>query len=200
MVLAIRYKLGGGFMSKDKMTTCKSCGHEISAKGKVTCPSCGRVNKKPFYKKTWFIVLVVLVVLGAIGGSGGTNDKISTPVKTATENVSEEKAVEEVKEPMVVSVDKLMEDLDSNALKASNTYKGQYVEITGKLAVIDSSGDYISLHPSTDFAIVGVQCYIKKEHLDQVMELEMNQNVTVIGTITDVGEILGYSLKVESIK
>lgn len=35
----------------DKMTKCKSCGHEIAATGKVTCPSCGRVNKKPFYKR-----------------------------------------------------------------------------------------------------------------------------------------------------
>ncbi len=35
-------------------------------------------------------------------------------------------------------------------------------KITGKLSVIDSSGKYISLNPiNDDFAIIGVQCYIK---------------------------------------
>lgn len=35
-------------MASNKMTKCKTCGNEISAKGKVTCTGCGRVNKNQF--------------------------------------------------------------------------------------------------------------------------------------------------------
>ncbi|HFL3758268.1 TPA: zinc ribbon domain-containing protein, partial [Clostridioides difficile] len=58
-----------------KMIQCKSCSKEIASNAK-SCPNCGAKNKKPFYKRGWFIVIVVLVLLYAIGtsGSGGTDD------------------------------------------------------------------------------------------------------------------------------
>ena len=48
-------------------------------------------------------------------------------------------------------------------MNASDKYKGQYLEITGKLSVIDSNGKYISITPDDPFAILGVQCYIKSD-------------------------------------
>ncbi len=102
---------------------------------------------------------------------------------------------------MVVTTDKLMEDLKSNALNASNNYKGKYVEVTGKLSNIDSSGKYFGITPmNNDFAIIGVQCYITEEQKAAVSKLTIGQKVTVVGAITDVGELMGYSLRVESIK
>ena len=41
---------------KKNLTNCKVCGHELAKSAKV-CPNCGAKNKKPFYKRTWFIVL-----------------------------------------------------------------------------------------------------------------------------------------------
>ena len=32
-----------------------------------TCPHCGAKNKKPFYKRWWFILLVIIAVIGVIG-------------------------------------------------------------------------------------------------------------------------------------
>lgn len=59
-----------------KMTVCRTCNNPIAANAKV-CPHCGAKNKKPFYKREWFIVLAVIVVLGVIGsiGGGGKKDK-----------------------------------------------------------------------------------------------------------------------------
>jgi hypothetical protein len=54
------------------MITCKTCSKEIASNAK-SCPSCGAKNKKPFYKRGWFFVLVFFVVVGAIAGAGGTN-------------------------------------------------------------------------------------------------------------------------------
>ena len=96
------------------------------------------------------------------------------------------------------SVDEMMDDLKNNALTAS----GKYVEITGTLDVIDSNGDYIAVFPEHDeWAIIGVHCSIKNDkHLDKVKEMSIGEKITVKGKITDVGEVLGYTLSIDEIK
>lgn len=103
---------------------------------------------------------------------------------------------------MAYDVAELMDDLDANALKASEKYKNQYVELSGKLNVIDSSGAYISIVPTNrEFAMIGVQCYIQsEEQKSAVMELSTGDILTVKGKITDVGEVMGYSLKIDEVK
>ena len=97
------------------------------------------------------------------------------------------------------SVGQLMDDLDSNALKAESTYQDQYVELTGRLNVIDSDGNYISIVPQDDpYAIQGVQCYLQtEEQRQQVLDMQIDQVITVRGQITSVGEVLGYALDVD---
>lgn len=182
-------------MAKDKMTTCKHCGQEIAASAKV-CPHCGGKNKPPIYKRWWFIAIIVIIVLAAIGGSGSSDSSGSTSStatsKTAVSSSSSEAAIEYT----AYTVTELSEDLDSNALKAADKYKGQYVELTGRLSVIDSNGKYISIVDSTDeWAITGVQCYIKNDEQKQVvMDMSIGDEIVVKGKITDVGEVLGYFL------
>ena len=182
-------------MAKDKMTTCKHCGQEIAASAKV-CPHCGGKNKPPIYKRWWFIAIIVIIVLAAIGGSGSSDSSGSTSStatsKTAVSSSSSEAAIEYT----AYTVTELSEDLDSNALKAADKYKGQYVELTGRLSVIDSNGKYISIVDSTDeWAITGVQCYIKNdEQKPVVMDMSIGDEIVVKGKITDVGEVLGYFL------
>lgn len=182
-------------MAKDKMTTCKHCGQEIAASAKV-CPHCGGKNKPPIYKRWWFIAIIVIIVLAAIGGSGSSDSSGSTSStatsKTAVSSSSSEAAIEYT----AYTVTELSEDLDSNALKAADKYKGQYVELTGRLSVIDSNGKYISIVDSTDeWAITGIQCYIKNDEQKQVvMDMSIGDEIVVKGKITDVGEVLGYFL------
>lgn len=182
-------------MAKDKMTTCKHYGQEIAASAKV-CPHCGGKNKPPIYKRWWFIAIIVIIVLAAIGGSGSSDSSGSTSStatsKTAVSSSSSEAAIEYT----AYTVTELSEDLDSNALKAADKYKGQYVELTGRLSVIDSNGKYISIVDSTDeWAITGVQCYIKNDEQKQVvMDMSIGDEIVVKGKITDVGEVLGYFL------
>lgn len=182
-------------MAKDKMTTCKHCGQEIAASAKV-CPHCGGKNKPPIYKRWWFIAIIVIIVLAVIGGSGSSDSSGSTSStatsKTAVSSSSSEAAIEYT----AYTVTELSEDLDSNALKAADKYKGQYVELTGRLSVIDSNGKYVSIVDSTDeWAITGVQCYIKNDEQKQVvMDMSIGDEIVVKGKITDVGEVLGYFL------
>ena len=182
-------------MAKDKMTTCKHCGQEIAASAKV-CPHCGGKNKPPIYKRWWFIAIIVIIVLAVIGGSGSSDSSGSTSStatsKTAVSSSSSEAAIEYT----AYTVTELSEDLNSNALKAADKYKGQYVEFTGRLSVIDSNGKYVSIVDSTDeWAITGVQCYIKNDEQKQVvMDMSIGDEIVVKGKITDVGEVLGYFL------
>ena len=193
-------------MSNNKMTTCKTCGKEMARSAKV-CPSCGAKNKKPFFTRPWFIAIVALIIIGAIasGGkseSGNTTavaDKTNSNTSELKDNIAESTTI--AIEYVDYTVDDLMAQLEENALKASNDHKGENVRITGKLNNIDSSGKYISLVPNTDFAIIGVQCYIKNDETKaKVAELSKDSLVTLTGKITDVGEVLGYSLNIDNIE
>ncbi|MFV0517736.1 MAG: zinc ribbon domain-containing protein [Aminipila sp.] len=192
-------------MENKNLKKCDSCGADMSKTAKA-CPQCGANNKKPIYKRAWFIVLMVVIVIGAIaslGGNDNSNTTDSPAVNTASDSAATEDAVAE--EPAVeytaCTVGELVNLLDENALKAEKTWVDQYVELTGKLGTIDSDGSYISLRPSDDpYAFTSVQCYIKTdEQLDQVMNMTAGDTVVLRGQITDIGEVLGYSLDIDSI-
>lgn len=101
------------------------------------------------------------------------------------------------------NVTELFDALKKNALSAEKTYNGQYVEIDGYLGTIDSGGKYICVEASSnsyDYLFDSVQCYIKSaEQTDRVMEMSAGDPITVRGKITAVGEVLGYSLDIDSI-
>ena len=146
-------------------------------------------KKKPIYKRVWFWILAIVVVVIAVGSLGGGD-------KDKTEGPSEPV------EYTVCTVDDMVALLEENALSASDTYKDQYVEVTGRLDVIDSNGSYISIYPiNNEFSLTGVQCKIKTdEQLDTVKSLTKGQNVTIQGKVTDVGEVLGYTMDIDAIK
>lgn len=173
--------------------------------------------KKPFYKKVWFWVVVVIVVAIAAGsgGSSTTAEKEQTSAEKESKNNADvaetakteeaEGAAEAEEQEEIVytayTVSQMQDDLDANALKAESTYNKQYVEITGRLGTIDSSGAYITLLPTDDeWAIMGIQCYIQNEEQKaQVMEMSTGDTVTLRGKVTGVGEVMGYSLDIDSI-
>lgn len=54
---------------KPKIVACRNCNAQI-AKNEKICPSCGAKNKKPFYKRVWFILLIIILVFGTISSIG----------------------------------------------------------------------------------------------------------------------------------
>ena len=90
---------------KSNMTICKHCGAEI-AKSAKKCPHCGGKNKKPIYKRVWFIILCIIVVFGIIGAIAGGGDEESVDVNTnndteveTTVEATEEAAEAEAPDP-----------------------------------------------------------------------------------------------------
>lgn len=201
------------------MKKCLNCNNPIDDKA-VICPTCGAAQKKKKKLPVWAIVLIVIIAIVVFGAAIGGDDKDSSESAKKAESVetnstnsetgndetdSKSEDTEKSEEEITytpVSVTEMMDMLDSNALKAESTYQDAYVEITGRLSVIDSDGKYISLVPvDNEYAIIGVQCQIKNdEQKTRVMDMSIGDTVVLRGKITSIGEIMGYSLDIQSIQ
>lgn len=194
----------------NKMTNCKTCGQEIASSAK-RCPNCGAKAKKPIYKKWWFWVIIVIVISGIIAGASGDSD---TPGSTQTDNTTvtsqssdlKDKGTTEERTYTSYEVIELLDAVEANALKAKKDLKGQYIEVHGYLSDIDSSGNYISVGASKnnyDYFLKYIHCNIKhsnkEEITDKVLEMNIDEPIIVRGKVTDVGEVLGIYLDIDSI-
>lgn len=190
-------------MDTNETKICKHCQTEIPKKAKI-CPNC----RKKQGKKGWLIiaaVVVVIIIAVTSIGNGDTNSPASnTKSNTADANngtSDSDKSTEEVKEYISCTAKELVDMLDDNALKASKTYKDQYVKLTGYFSSVDSSGDYFNIEPKdSDWSLTNIQCFIDDSLTDAVAEFTKGQKITVKGYCSSVGEFLGYSIDVESVK
>lgn len=190
----------------EDLKKCKHCQTDIPKKAKI-CPNC---KKKQGGKTKWIIIGVIVVLLiGA--GSSSSNDSPEksnnasvqkSSSNSSTDNSSKPTETTEPIEYEYVTVDDMKALLNENALKAKDTYNNKYLAITGRLSNIDSNGKYIDvLAQNEQFAIVGVQCYIKDDNVkSKVMDLKIDDIITVKVKITDVGEVLGYSANIIDIE
>ncbi len=104
------------------------------------------------------------------------------------------------REYLKVTAKKLIDDLDKNALTAKETYLNQYVEVSGLLETIDSSGKYISVTPDK-YSFSSIHCTIKsKDILEKIKKMSSGSKITVYGKITDIGEFLGYTMTIQDVK
>lgn len=56
------------------MKNCPFCGEPLAKSAKF-CPKCGAANKKPIYKRIWFLTICVIVAIVAIGMLSESNQK-----------------------------------------------------------------------------------------------------------------------------
>lgn len=198
-------------MSNEKQVetkTCKHCQSEIPKKAKV-CPQC---RKKQGGMLKW--VIMALIVIGIIGSAagGGSKGKKEEASNAPTVAEKEQKAnstpieaeKEQEAEPIEyspVTADELVDALDSNAMKAQNDYKDKYLEVSGKLGTMDSNGKYIDIDSNADFNFTSIQCYLKTdEHKEVLMNKTKGDPIVVRGYCKDVGEVLGYSIDIDSVE
>lgn len=168
--------------------------------------------KRPWYKRKLVWALAAIIAIIAITSGNNKKDEPSTAVSDNTPTSTAAPAAPAPTKaapppspaapaPLVVSSQQLLDALKENALKAKNTYNGKTVTATGFVGNIDASGRYFSLLPEPDAIVfTGVQVYTSSKFKDQVANFSKNQPVTVTGKIDNVGEVMGYSLKADTIK
>ncbi len=176
-------------MNGEGTKQCKKCKELINKKAKK-CPHCGAKQGMP----VWIIVIIVIVLIGVIAGSGDSSEKASDSNGGTSQ---QQEKIEYIK----VTKDELDEALEGNAAAAKDTYNNKYLEISGKLATIDSDLKYISLMSSTDeWDLIGIHCTIKNnEQKELIKTLKKDQEITIKGKVTDVGEVLGYYVDIVEI-
>ena len=151
-------------------------------------------TKKPIYKRWWFWLIIIIIICGI----GASNSDTTQPTSSSTSSTAQTQQPIEYKK---VTVDDLNTALENNAAAAKDTYNNQYLEITGRLGVIDSDLKYISIYPTSNpYSLRGMNCYIKNnEQKDIIKTLNKDDTIVVKGKITSVGEVLGYSLDITEI-
>lgn len=87
---------------KAKIISCRKCNAPME-KGLKICPSCGAKQKKPIYKRIWFILLVLILLIGVFHSISSTNSK-SKEEKIGSTIILKEKATEAEKEDETDSV------------------------------------------------------------------------------------------------
>ena len=164
--------------------------------------------KKGHLIRNIVIAIIVIGVLGSVMGKKGSESESSKDKSSPkTETIASEKTVETEApteaqiEYTAYTTDEMIDDLEANAMNATDKYKGKYIQVTGKLSNIDAQGSYISLSKeANDFTIVNVQCFIKTdEQKEAIKTMNKGDSITLKGKCTDVGEILGYTLNIDSI-
>lgn len=174
---------------------CYNCGTKYFGS---SCPNCGAQKLAVSHKKhgfgfyLFFGFVGYVVLTGVISSFSHTDDKT-----TGANKASEAPIVYKV-----CDISEMLNELDDNALKAERKYTDQYIEITGKLNVIDSDGKYISVAPTDgDFLFDDIQCYIKTEvQADKILDMHRGDPITIKGQIKEIGEIIGYSLNIDLIE
>lgn len=166
--------------------------------------------------------LVVLVLIGAFFGRGEGNSSSSSSSKSeaaveekaqkdepkeeaSTEAEAEAEEPEPEKEEPIeyvdVTVDELTAALDNNPLKAKQTYQDAHIRLTGVLNNIDSSGNYFNVNNGDQYSFDSVYCSILDDAtLDRIASSSIGDTLVVCGTVTDVGEVLGYYVDVDYIE
>lgn len=150
-----------------------------------------------FGTKTRVVVTAffVLVVIGAMN-----RDPNAPTSSQTTQPVTKQTVAPAPKQYAAVDANTLIAELERNAAAANKKYKGQLVCVTGRIGVIDSDGNYILIQNDNEFSIIGITCHLDKSDKSQenfLMSVQKGQYVRVYGEITDVGEVIGYAMKVD---
>ena len=145
--------------------------------------------------KVWKILtglFVLISCMAVLGGCGDSSDKKSN--EAATHKTYAE-----------ADINILISEAKENAAAAGKNYKDKDVKIVGGIVNnIDSDLKYFTLDGTDkNFSMLHVSCQIDKQNKelqDAVLNIKKGQPVIVYGHIKDVGDIMGYTLKLDKIE
>lgn len=139
------------------------------------------------------LALIVAVGVGTCATAGGGDDGSASGSSSTSATTPDAPPIE-------VTAQQMIDDLEANALGASNTYKGKRVKVTGQVSNIDAQGDYFSIDGG-EITFTSIMCRIKGDELTGIVAgLSDDQPVVVTGTVTGVGEVMGYTMQTETVE
>ena len=133
------------------------------------------------------VITIVLMFPDSFKGGNTVN----TPAATTSPQIHYEQ----------VNLQDMLDELDTNALRAEEKYKGKYIEITGEIRNFDSDGKYISIAPCGEGILSErFMCYLTDSyHKAFLLEKNVGDVVTIKGKVSSIGEVIGYHVQIEEI-
>lgn len=184
-----------------KMIKCKSCSKEIASNAK-SCPSCGAKNKKPFYKRGWFIALVIIIILGTIGESENndttsiTDSEITKEEQVSNEeNHTTEEAVEAIEEEVVESKDVEVLSYESVKSQAIAMLEKSFGK-NGEIRVYEEDNIVLFSVPSPEGIAEGIFAINSGVANDELIESYEYMKESFMGlseTLYDLGQTCGMN-------
>ncbi len=154
-------------------------------------------QKKPFYKKWWFWVIIAVLVIG-IGSSGVERGKTVSTDSGATEQADSSGAQQQAEAPaetvteapdvpeITVSAKDLIAAYSNNELKGDQLYKDKLAEITGTVSDVSVvlGSTYLLLDDDDIMTFEMVQCYFTDEaEINKLAEISKGSQITIVGRI-----------------
>ena len=94
-------------------------------------------QKKPIYKRKWFIAIVVIFALGAIGAIVGENDLLTDQASTteaSSENISAKDEIEKLEGKTCYDAEQILNELGYNGIY---TFETNGLDFTGEVDAMD---------------------------------------------------------------
>lgn len=139
------------------------------------------------------VAAIAIILMHPDSFKGGhTNNTPTSPQATISPQIYYEK----------VDLRTMLDELDTNALRAEETYQDKYIEVTGKISGFDSDGRYITIVPcdAPSWSFGDMQCSLTDPtHKAFLLEKNVGDVVTIRGKVVSIGEVLGYSVKIAEI-
>lgn len=141
--------------------------------------------------------LTLFVVLAIVGGICAA--EMFSSEETTQSNQEEPTGVEGVEgngETIAVTVGKILDDYESNALRADDVYKGRSVEVTGVVVSVDDGmfgSKVVTLSDGSEFSFEVVKATLLDSAVPAAKALSKGDSATLTcGEIT--GDLLGVSM------
>ena len=179
------------------MAFCSKCGKEVE-EGKDFCSSCGapltgKQNEKPSTVKKigvgcgaifgFLILICILLAMCSDDESGESASSVSAEVNAQPE--------------ITITAKALLNEYKNNELRAEQTYKGKWAQITGFVDAIDNTFDIltVNINGGGDFEWNDIHAYFSNKDKAEVANLDKGQKITVVCTIDDGGDMGGVACR-----
>ena len=148
-------------------------------------------------------VLIAIALIGSCAGGGSKDKSESTSSTSSSSNTSSSQAKQKVYND--ADVNTLIKEAKENAAAANSNYKDKDIKIIGgKIDNIDSDLKYLTIEGTDpNYSMIHISCRIdgkNKDLKDSILKLKKKQAVTVYGHVTEVGDLVGYSVKLDKIE
>ena len=157
------------------------------------------------FKKVLLGLVGIVVVVSLVGGCGGSGQNKANNANKSDSSSTTQQQKSKQKDYAEADMNVLLSEAKDNAAAANQNYKGKAVKIIGgHVYNIDSDVKYITIDgTAAKHSMIHIRCDVdakNKELKDTILTLKKEQNVIVYGTIKEVGDIMGYSLKLDKIE